>query len=218
MGLTMWKGGHVGLHPADLTVHVVAETHDRIGRSVGELIDDDVDDLIGDAVTVNGLNGSRNAGGGVLPGLVAAAFSARVAKGWRCTTSLVGDAIERSVRRILSASFSAPAWQRLRKMPRSPGVRLSVAWNPSGALCMSSRKPAEDAACVVNGVMDVAGNDRADGMEFGFEGCRDAEVCAGTAESPKELGISLSVHIQCVRIGGDEVRGKEVVTAGAEEP
>jgi formylmethanofuran dehydrogenase subunit A len=66
--------------------------------------------------------------------------------------------------------------------------------------------------------MDVAGNDRADGMEFGFEGCRDAEVCAGTAESPEELGISLSVHIQCARIGGDEARGKQVVTASAEEP
>ena len=49
--------------------------------------------------------------------------------------------------------------------------------------------------------MDVAGNDRADGMELGFEGCRDAEVCAGTAEGPKELGISLSVHIQRARRG-----------------
>src|SRR3954470_4517533 len=161
---------------------------------------------------------ARNAGGGVLPGLVAAAFSARVAKGWRCTTSLVGDAIERRVRRILSGLFLGAGVTKAEEDAAFARGQVKRRLESIGRSVHEFAEAAQDGACVANGVMDVAGDDRADGMEFGLEGCRDAEVRAGTAESPEELGISLCVHIQRARIGGDEARGKEVVTAGAEEP
>ncbi len=56
VGLAMGKCRRFGFHAADLAMHVVAQAHDDIGRGLCELVHVDVNDLVGDAFPINGLD------------------------------------------------------------------------------------------------------------------------------------------------------------------
>ena len=98
-------------------------------------------------------------------------------------------------------------------------VRLTTAVISSGAFLGPLTEHAQEVVGGLRRVEDRPGiDDRPESMELELELRDDAEIAAAAAQPPEQLGVLGLARMDEPAVGGDDIRGGEVVAGEAEFP
>lgn len=80
-----------------------------------------------------------------------------------------------------------------------------------------AKKPQHDSR-IAHRIMNIASGDRADRMKLALKGRHYAKIRAGAAQRPEKVGMTFAVSGKNASVGGHHSRGKQMVARSAVQP